>query len=243
MYFFKQILNTIRGWFEEEPHFTGTIIATERIGSRIQKVTIALPSPISLPFPIGCYIQTETWGCIPRAYSVATADTKSFTLLVSFAGMGAGARFFRDAPVGTEVICYGPFDDFPYRYGTGRSKVFFATSTGVAPFRQMIEEAIKENAESILLLGTPTEADIAFKKDFEILAQNPLFHFIPVLSSGDASWTGARGFVTGHTSDKVDFLKKSDVYICGVPIMTMGVLDLLEKIGVPEKQIFVQKFG
>lgn len=243
MSFFKQIYNTIHAWFEEAPHFTGTIIATERIGSRIQKITIALPSLISKPFPLGCYIQADTWGHIPRAYSVATADTKSFTLLVIFAGMGAGARFFKDAPVGTEVVCYGPFDDFPYRYGTSRSKVFFATSTGVAPFRRMIEEALKENVESILLLGTPKEEDIAFKKDFEFLAQNPLFHFIPVLSVGDPSWKGARGFITDHTSDKVDFLKKSDVYICGVPIMTMGVLDLLKKIGVPEKQIFVQKFG
>lgn len=243
MSFFKQIYNTIQRWFEEAPHFTGTIIATERIGSRIQKVTIALPSPIQKPFPIGCYVQAETWGCVPRAYSVATADTKSFTLLVSFAGMGAGARFFAEAPAGEQVVCYGPFDDFPYRYGTGRSKIFFATSTGVAPFRRMVEEALKENVSSILLLGTPKEADIAFKKDFESLAQNPLFQFIPVLSAGDPSWKGARGYVTSNTSDKEDFLKKSDVYICGVPMMTLGVLDLLQKIGVPEKQIFVQKFG
>ncbi|MBI3634088.1 MAG: hypothetical protein HY228_00535 [Candidatus Yonathbacteria bacterium] len=243
MFFFKQIYNTIRAWFEEAPHFTGTIIATERIGSRIQKVTIALPEPISKPFPIGCYIQAQTSGCVPRAYSVAKANTTSFTLLVSFAGMGVGARYFAEAPVGEKVVCYGPFDDFPYRYGTGRSKVFFATSTGVAPFRRMTEEALKENVESVLLLGTPKEEDIAFKKDFEILAQNPLFRFIPVLSAGSAEWKGARGFVTNHTADIEDFLKKSDVYICGVPIMTMGVLDLLKKIGVPEKQIFVQKFG
>ena len=178
----------IKNWFTEAPHFEGTITATELIGSRIQKVTISLPSPVATPFPVGCYVQAMTSGVVPRAYSVATADTTSFTLLVSFGGRGAGARFFADAPVGTVVKYYGPFDDFPYRAGTGRSKIFFATSTGVAPFRRMVEEALNEGLEATLILGTPKESDIAFRRDFEEIARtNPYFHFIPILSAGGAT--------------------------------------------------------
>lgn len=199
---------------------------------------------MATPFPVGCYIQAMTSGSVPRAYSVATADTTSFTLLVSFGGRGAGARFFADAPVGTVVKCYGPFDDFPYRAGTGRPKIFFATSTGVAPFRRMVEEALKENLEAILFLGTPKESDIAFKSEFEELARvNPHFHFVPVLSAGDPTWQGARGYVTDQIAGMTDLLKQSDVYICGVPMMTLGVLGVLKTKGVPENQIFVQKFG
>ncbi|MBI5078064.1 MAG: hypothetical protein HZB11_01690 [Candidatus Yonathbacteria bacterium] len=240
MSFFK----IIKYWFTEATHFEGTIVASERIGTRIQKVTIALPSQIAEPFHIGCYIQTIAWGCIPRAYSVATADTRTFTILVSFSGGGAGARFFRDAVVGDKVTCYGPFDDFPYHYGTGRAKVFFATSTGVAPFRRMIEEAIKENVNSVLLLGSPKESDIAFKKEFEELSRkHPSFTFVPCVSDADASWSGARGYVTDQVNGKEEFLGKSDVYICGIPAMTFGVLGALKGIGVPKNQIFVQKFG
>lgn len=236
--------SVIKHWFTEAPHFEGTIIVSERIGSRIQKVTIALSEPTAKPFPVGCYVQTITWGCIPRAYSVATADTRSFTILVSFSGRGAGARFFRDAVVGDKVTCYGPFDDFPYRYGTGRTKVFFATSTGVAPFRRMIEEAVKENVTPVLFLGSPKESDIAFKNDFEELSRNhPNFTFVPCLSDADLSWTGARGYVTDQMNGKEEFLKRSDIYICGIPAMTFGVLKILRAVGVPEKQIFVQKFG
>ncbi|MGB2580614.1 MAG: hypothetical protein WBC83_02870 [Minisyncoccia bacterium] len=238
------ITSTIRHWFTEAPHFEGTIVETERVGSRIQKVTIALHESISTPFPIGCYVQTMTWGCVPRAYSVATANTQSFTLLVSFSGGGAGARFFRDAVVGTGVTCYGPFDDFPYRYGTGRSKVFFATSTGVAPFRRMIDEAIKEGVDSFLFLGSPKEGDVAFKGELEELSkQHPSFTFIPTLSAGEPLWSGARGYVTDHIIKNPDLMRKSDIYICGIPPMTMGVLSTLGKIGMSEKQIFVQKFG
>lgn len=236
--------STIKHWFTEAPHFEGTIIVSERIGSRIQKVTIALPSPVETPFSIGSYVQPMTWGCVPRAYSVALADTRSFTLLVSFSGKGAGARFFRDAQVGDKVTCYGPFDDFPYRYGTGRPKVFFATSTGVAPFRRMVEEAIKEGVPSVLLLGSPKESDIALRSDFDELSRKyQSFTFVPCLSAPDTAWTGARGYVTDQASGKEDFLRKSDIYICGIPVMTLGVLEVLKSIGVPEKQIFVQKFG
>lgn len=238
------IIRTIKHWFSEAPHFEGTIIVSERIGSRIQKVTIALPEPIETPFVIGSYVVPITWNCVPRAYSVALADTRSFTLIVSFSGGGAGARYFRDSKVGDKVTCYGPFDDFPYRYGTGRSKVFFATSTGVAPFRRMVEEAIKEGAPSVLLLGSPKEADLSFKSDFEKLAQeHSTFTFVPCLSAADESWTGARGYVTDQAKGKEEYLKRSDVYICGIPPMTLGVLEVLHSIGVPEKQIFVQKFG
>lgn len=238
------IVSTIRHWFSEAPHFEGTIMQTERIGARIQKVTISLPAPVFAPFPIGCYVQFMTWGCVPRDYSVATADTQSFTILVSFGAGGAGARFFRDATVGTKVVCYGPFDDFPYKYGTGRPKVFFATSTGVAPFRRMIEEAMKEGVPSVLLLGSPKESDIAFKSELDELSKNnQSFTFVPTLSGAGPEWQGARGFLTDQIKGKEDFLKISDSYICGVPIMTLGVLKALKDTGVPDNQIFVQKFG
>lgn len=238
------ILSIIRHWFTEAPNFEGIITATERIGSRIQKVTISIPDHVAGPFPLGSYVVVYTWGCVPRAYSVAKTDDSSFTLLVSFSGGGAGARFFRDSKVGTKVTCYGPFDDFPYKYGTGRPKVFFSTSTGVAPFRMMVDEVIKEKLPATLYIGSPKESDVALKAEFEEIARAyPLFTFTPVLSNPDPSWQGARGFVTDQIYKKAEAIRKSDIYICGIPPMTMGVLAALEKTGVPKNQIFVQKFG
>lgn len=238
------IIEKIRQWFSEAPHFEGTIIASERIGSRIQKVTIGLPHDLTGPFPMGSYVIAYTWGCIPRAYSIAKTDEQSFVLLVSFSGGGAGARFFRDAAVGKGVIFYGPFDDFPYQAGTGRPKIFFATSTGIAPFRMMAEAAIKEGLHTTILLGSPKESDIAFKSEFEEIAQKtPLLTFLPVLSNPDPSWGGTRGYVTDYILKNPDIVRASDVYICGIPPMTMGVLSALEKIAMPAEQIFVQKFG
>lgn len=238
------IFKTIKHWFSEAPHFAGTIVATERVGSRIQKVTVGLPGNVSGPFPLGSFVVAYAWGCIPRAYSIAKTDARSFTLLVSFSGGGAGARFFRDSLVGTSTVFYGPFDDFPYHYGTGRPKVFFATSTGVAPFRMMVDEAMKENLPATLYLGSPKESDIALKSELEdITRAHPSFVFSPTLSNPDPAWQGAKGFVTDHIAKNAEAMQRSDIYICGIPPITMGVLGALEKIGVPKEQIFVQKFG
>ena len=238
------MFDTIRGWFAEAPHFEGTIIASERIGSRIQKVTIRLPDDIPGPLPLGSYVVAYTWGCVPRAYSIATTDSRSFTLLVSFSGGGVGSRFFRDAKKGSNIIFYGPFDDFPYYAGTGLPKIFFATSTGVAPFRMMVEETIKEKVPAILLLGSPKESDIAFKRDFEELSRiHPSFNFFPVLSNSEPEWSGAKGYVTDYIAKHPELVRKSDVYICGVPPMTISVLAALREIGMPKDHIFVQKFG
>lgn len=238
------IISTIRHWFTEAPNFKGTIIATERIGSRIQKVTVVIPQEVSGPFPIGSYVVANTWDCVPRAYSVAKTDSRTFTLLVSFSGGGAGARFFRDSIVGTTATFYGPFSDFPYHYRTGRPKIFFATSTGVAPFRMMVDEAIKEGLASTIYLGSPKESDIAFKGEFEEISRaHPSFIFAPILSKPDPSWQGAHGYVTDVIAKNAAAMKGSDIYICGIPPMAMGVLDALEKINMPKKQIFVQKFG
>jgi NAD(P)H-flavin reductase len=199
---------------------------------------------MSGPLPLGSYVIAYTWGCIPRAYSIATTDSSSFTLLVSFSGGGAGSRFFRDTPKGSGVIFYGPFDDFPYHAGTGRPKIFFATSTGVAPFRMMVEETIKEKVPAILLLGSPKESDLAFKRDFENLSQtHPSFIFFPVLSNPDPEWSGATGYITDYIGNHPDLVRQSDIYICGVPPMTFGVLGALKSIGMSKDQIFVQKFG
>jgi len=235
----------IRNWFVEAPHFKGVIVGSERIGSRIQKVTVRVPDFVKTPFSLGSYVTAVTWGCVPRCYSTAKADDTTFTLLVSFSGRGTGARFFRDSPVGTTCLFYGPFDDFPYRYGTGRPKAFFATSTGIAPFRMMLDEAIKEGLHSTIYLGSPKEPDIALRSEFEELQMKhpDLVTFHPVLSNPDPSWTGPHGYVTDYIPKNADKIRQSDVYICGIPPMTMGVLAALDGIEMPEKQIFVQKFG
>ncbi len=220
------------------------ITASERVGSHIQKVRLAVPGGESREFPIGSYIQPMTWGVVPRAYSIVEADGHSCTIIVSFSGKGAGARFFRDMPVGTVVRTYGPFDDFPYRYSTGRPKIFMATGTGVAPFIRMAGEANKEGRPAVLVLGVPHQEDIPYASYFYDMAKKyNTFAFVPVLSAPDGAWEGERGYVTDIWEGREKMLLQSDVYICGVPPMVAGAEEFLKSIGMDPTHMFIQKFG
>ncbi len=221
-----------------------TIVRSTRIGSHVQDVTLRLPRGMKWEFAIGSYIQPMIGGCIPRCYSVADYDATSCRLIVSFSRHGVGSRFFAEAPVGTKVRVYGPFDDFPFVYDTHRPKMFFATGTGVAPFLLMVQEAIKEHEPCMLLLGSPEEHDLCFNDEFSQLATvHEHFHYVPVLSHPDDSWKGEHGYITTVASKHPDLLRKSDIYVCGVPPMVEGVQRMIDQYAVPKDQLFIQKFG
>ena len=229
----------------EEPSSRMCIVESVRIGSHIQKVTLAFDPALGLRFPIGSYIQPMTWGCIPRAYSVAEATASTVTIVVSFSGMGAGARFFATSPVGTYVEVFGPYDDYPYRYGTGRPKVFICTGTGMVPFVRMVPEAVCENLPSLLVLGVPKEEDIPYREYFENLERTTSsFDCIFTLSRSGPEWKGAKGYVTHQFGgDRDEWLRESDVYVCGVPKMVESTLAMLKAADVPKSHVFVQQFA
>ncbi len=186
-----------------------------------------------------------TWGCIPRCYSVAEASESSIAITVSFSGMGAGARFFATSPVGTKVEVFGHFDDYQYHPGTGRSKVFIAAGTGVAPFVSMVPAAAAEGVPVLLVLGVRTEPDVLYRQYFEkIAATSKNFKHVFTLSQPAPSWHGARGYVTSHlNSDTVPLLSASDVYVCGIPEMVSGTVSEVQSLGTPASQIFAEKYG
>ena len=51
-----------------------------------------------------------------------------------------------------------PFDDYQYRPGTGRPKVFIAAGTGVAPFVRMVPQAVAEGVPVLLVLGVHAQS-------------------------------------------------------------------------------------
>lgn len=228
----------------EAPHSLMMIVDSQRIGSHIQKVTLGLEKPVSKPFTVGAYIQPLIGGWVPRAYSIAEATETTCTIIVSFSSMGVGARFFASAKIGTVIKVYGPFDDFPYHYKTGKPKVFIATGTGVAPFVRMVPEATAEGVPSYLLMGAPTLQDIPYYNYFEELtSKNKLFSFVPSLSRPNETWKGYKGYITQLLPQMQQILLQSDVYLCGVPPMISSTKSVLRKMKIPSNQIHVQKFG
>jgi len=91
----------------------------------------------------------------------------------------------------------------------------------------------------------PREEDIPYRQYFEKLGQSgELFFPLFTLSRPEAGWKGGRGYVTDQfTGEREEWLRTSDVYVCGVPGMIEGALAMLRRARVPKEQIFVQQFG
>ena len=86
-----------------------------------------------------------------RDYSIAAADGRELTLLVSTRTGGCGSQFAERVAVGQETLMELPLGEFRL-VGSSRRRVFVATGTGLAPLLPMMAELRRPYAKLELLL-------------------------------------------------------------------------------------------
>ncbi len=111
--------------------------------------------------------------------------------------------------------------------------VFFATGTGVAPFRGMIKDLMKKNhrGEIVLIFGAPYRTDLLYESYFrEVQSTNKNFHYIPTISREEPRADGSRPYVQTQLIDRQKLLypilkkKNTLIYICGLKGMETGII-------------------
>jgi Na+-transporting NADH:ubiquinone oxidoreductase subunit F len=204
----------------------------------------------------GQYIQLEipkyksSSGPEFRAFSMASTPekTKEVELYVGLVEKGIVSTYIHQyLKEGDELLMRGPFGDFYYRE-SDRDILMIATGTGLAPImsilRYMRREKIQRNIT--LFFGTRLEGDLFCIEELKDLAKElPKFSFIPTLSRmpDDSLWKGERGRVTALIEQRIPDGANLDVYICGNPEMVDSCLEILKAKGIPEGQIYFDKFS
>ena len=182
-----------------------------------------------------------------RAFSIASSPLEPELLFV--AKMVAGGRASRWMEevlrVGSPVTFTGAFGNFVLR-ASENDVVFVATGTGMAPFRPMLLELLRQGDRTIdILFGVKSEEDIFWKNDLDALTRSfPNVHVALTLSAPSPSWAGHRGRVQTVLPGIVrnDFSKKI-LYVCGNPDMTKEVKELaLHTWGVDKKSLHVEGY-
>jgi CDP-4-dehydro-6-deoxyglucose reductase len=125
--------------------------------------------------------------------------------------------------------------------------VFCATGTGIAPLRSMIlTEAQKRNPRPITLLyGGRNRQDIAYLDEVESWAPNIDVH-LGFSQETDPQKLGKKGKNVRITSfvENMDLTdKKYEFFICGNTRMIESMTELLHLKGIPENQIFMERFN
>lgn len=181
-----------------------------------------------------------------RPYSIASDPGERYIeTCVKLVG-GLASNFIRKLKKGDAVELFGPAGKFVIDEGSkDKNLAFISAGTGITPFVSMIPSLLKNGFKKkiILLKGFRYEENILYKNFFNKLkAEYNNFEFYNVLSRPKNKDFSDKGYVQ-------DFLEKylgknfsDDVYVCGLSPMINSVKEKLISFGVPEKNIFYEKY-
>jgi len=157
--------------------------------------------------------------------------------------LGVASNYLADLKPGDKVRMTGPSgkrfllpenaEDFNY--------LFFATGTGIAPFRGMTMELFRSGSyknDCVLIFGCPYRTDLLYS-DFlaEMSEKHPNFHYLPSISRENRRPDGSKHYVQTKLEDEsellIPILQKENtlIYICGLKGMETGIYVELMKRG------------
>ncbi len=178
-----------------------------------------------------------------RAYSIASSPDlgPTFQLCVKIVPGGPGSNYLADMAVGQAFSGMAPFGDFVFKTAQDRDVVFFATGTGLAPFRAMIaSQSFPACERSRIYFGVRTRADVFYREElsqalgdrFQIaLSREP-----SVLQAGETAGRITEKFKADLAQGKIN-LPGTDFYLCGSGAMIDELKTFLMENGVQKSAI------
>ena len=177
---------------------------------------------------------------------------------VALRGQSGFKQTLDSLPKGAELSMRGPNGDFVLgNYDatehTPTAKVapqiFIAGGIGVTPFRSIIKYVTDSAIEVpiMLLCSNFVPEEIPFKKELDNTVKKhenlEVIHTITKPKESCVRWDGLAGRVDGGVIKKLTSEVRQPTYwLCGPPAMVTSVEDILEKMGIPEGRVKVEKF-
>lgn len=148
--------------------------------------------------------------------------------------IGVASNYLADRQVGDEVQITGPSGKrflLP-KDACGYNYVFFATGTGIAPFRGMTLDLLRNGCRSsiVLVAGTPYTTDLIYHDEFlNLAAKHRNLNYFTAISRERQADGHDRMYVDGRIATERDVLipllslPNTLVYICGLSGMEVGI--------------------
>jgi Na+-transporting NADH:ubiquinone oxidoreductase subunit F len=220
----------------------------------VVELRMELLEPGEISFEAGQYVQLESpeykgHESVMRGYSMSSvpSDARHVELIVRLVPDGICTTWvFNHLKEGTELFFSGPYGFF-HLADTAAPIICIAGGSGMAPVwsivRDMKEKGIAR--PTTYFFGALTQRDLFFMDEFRKLEQDcPWFKFIPALSKepADSGWTGERGLITDVVGRHFPDASKHEAYLCGSPGMIDAAIAVLKNNGMPEANVFYDKF-
>lgn len=200
---------------------------------------------------------------VMRAYSMANyPDERDIVMLnvricpppptAPQAPPGQMSSFIFNLKPGDLVTVSGPYGEF-FARETDAEMIFVGGGAGMAPMRSHIFDQLrrlKSRRTISFWYGARSLREAFYVEEFnQLAAEHPNFTWHLVLSDPQPEdhWTGAVGFVHSYLHEVYLQHHRApedcEYYLCGPPMMTKAVVDLLHNLGVERRNILFDDFG
>jgi ferredoxin-NADP reductase len=190
---------------------------------------------------------------LKRSYSIANSPKQDNCIEFAagyFAG-GPGTELLFNLKPGDTININGPFGRLILKDNDPKRYILVATSTGVTPYRAMLNELAKRiqqqpTLQVVILLGVQKREEILYSSEFQTFAQQfPQVIFKPCLSqvpATDLEPHEYRGYVQ-HVFPELNLNPEQDVvYLCGNPGMIDEAFNYLKDSNFAMPHIIREKY-
>ncbi len=180
-----------------------------------------------------------------KAYSLSSSPREEY-IRISIKRIGEFSNHLVSLKPGDMITASLPYGYF-YSESETRSLVLLAGGIGIAPFRSMIVDAVKNNSKRkiILLYSTKYAKDIVFKNELQTITST--FKNIQVKYFITRESTIPKNMISGRIDtqkilDAVPHLSDSEFLICGSISFTRDMWKNLRQLGVSEESLYTEAF-
>lgn len=237
----------------EEQRFTAEVVSAEPISVnavRLRLKKCGSNGERKVRFEPGQYFDLQIPGTeLSRAFSPANTpnDDGDLEFLIRLLPDGRFSNYLKTGvQVGQQVAVKGPLGVFGLKENGFRPRYFIAGGTGLAPILSMVRHMHhwKEPQETRIYFGVNTVEEVFLLDELKALeAAMPTLTLRLCVWRPDAAWAGERG-------NAIEILRrdlqaqpaKPDMYLCGPPGMVDAAHQVCSEFGIPEGQIYLEKF-
>lgn len=232
-----------------------TVSRIDPVTEKIRHVFLDLPPGKEISFKPGQFIQIQTppYGDIEeevyRAYSIASSpsSTDRIELFIGYVPEGICTTYIHQhLKTGDRLTLAGPFGDFHY-HETDREMVMACIGTGLAPIMSILRHMRENNIQrkATLFFSARTRKDLYLVEELEAIQRDlPNFRLVCSLTrpTAECGWNGDTGRVPELLEKYIENAAEAEAYLCGNNDMIDSVVAALKSKGMPEEQIFYDKF-
>jgi NAD(P)H-flavin reductase len=224
---------------------TAKVFRIARVAEDVTFVHLRFPAGTRVHFKAGQHLEVILPSGERRSFSMANPPQESDGVQLHIRHVPGGAftgYVYDKLARGDQLRVELPFGDFTLRE-SDKPVLFVAGSTGFAPVKSIIEDALRKGIRRKMTLywGARTRAGLYSELPRKWQADNPRFSYVPVLS--DSPQTGFRSGLV-HAAVLADFssLANFQAYVCGQPAMTAAARRDFLAAHLPEQEFFVDAF-